>query len=260
MGGDLTASGDGRAVFGDEAPWWRTLPTLYRAIAFPDGPWRPPRRPTQPGFDAHDYWNPLLHLLLGPFGWADPAQGVSRLPHNPYGDPPAIRILREWWGRDLRVLHEWDDAAAVAEEVAKMCRTATRPRSGAATTPADQGVRPQHWARLLEGKPDHLELGLHVPPMLAGRDLAQEVLVMRPDDRRASEPPWPPPRWWFEGTAVLVLSSYVGWLRILHEVADRVSEPIDVIVRPLGWLGRYRRSRETGRMYAVTEETHLAGW
>lgn len=69
------------------------------------------------------------------------------------------------------------------------------------------------------------------------------------------------------GTAVVLVPSYFGWLRVLHD-ADTVLSPrpdgrswrVDVVCEPIGWLGTYRRSRVTGRWFTGRHRDHLLGW
>jgi len=61
----------------------------------------------------------------------------------------------------------------------------------------------------------------------------------------------------------LVLNGYSGWYRHLLDSgpgnpAGR-SRRIDVIVRPLGWLGTYRCSRTTELWFRCRHHLHLLG-
>ena len=65
--------------------------------------------------------------------------------------------------------------------------------------------------------------------------------------------------------AVLVSDSAVGWYGALMRHGEQlresgVSEPaIDVIVRPIGWLGRFEQSPQTGIWYSGPHQLHLVG-
>ena len=65
--------------------------------------------------------------------------------------------------------------------------------------------------------------------------------------------------------AVLMLSAYEGWYLTLSRLGatlpareDGRSWRVNVVVRPLGWLGSYRLSRRTGAgLWADTDRTNL---
>lgn len=66
--------------------------------------------------------------------------------------------------------------------------------------------------------------------------------------------------------ATLVLDRYAGWYAALESAwSDLPPLPngrswnIDVIVRPVGWLGSYRRSRQTGLFFAGRHRHHQMG-
>ncbi len=236
-------------VFGDSAMWWGSLPVLFQGLAFPSGPWRPPARPRAGDGSRFDYWNPLLHLLLGPLGWGDPALGIRRWIRQgmPVRDS-ATYVLRRWWGEDASMIVEWDShehrvPTMIAQQVAESSRAgsirgATR-RPGAGTDPRQW---PAHWNDVLSGGWDPLHLSSHVGPMLVSPNPESgEGRLLASDGASRS---------------VLLLPQYRGWLRLVHE--SPTAGPVDVVVLPLGWLGTYRRG--AGRMHAASEEMHLLGW
>jgi hypothetical protein len=63
----------------------------------------------------------------------------------------------------------------------------------------------------------------------------------------------------------LILDSMVGWYRALIEAGDQLpavggrSWRVDVVVRPAGWLGTFRRSRTTGLWFSGRHRFHLVG-
>jgi hypothetical protein len=68
------------------------------------------------------------------------------------------------------------------------------------------------------------------------------------------------------GHAVLLLEGYLGWYRTLHvRGTDLPTTPgcrswhVDVVCKPLGWLGTYRRSWVTGRWFAGRHRWHEFG-
>jgi hypothetical protein len=66
-------------------------------------------------------------------------------------------------------------------------------------------------------------------------------------------------------TAVLVLDSMRGWYRALAELGSALPDlgnrswHVEVVIRPLGSLGTYRRSRETGLWFAGPHRLHTRG-
>jgi hypothetical protein len=68
-----------------------------------------------------------------------------------------------------------------------------------------------------------------------------------------------------EGRAVLLLDSMVGWYRALIEGGESLPDlqgrswHVDVVVRPVGLLGTYRRSRASGLWFAGRHRFHLRG-
>lgn len=67
--------------------------------------------------------------------------------------------------------------------------------------------------------------------------------------------------------ASLVLDTYCGWYaqlagrgKGLPHRPDGRSWRVHVTVKPLGYLGMFRRSRQTGRWFAGRHAHHLLGW
>ncbi len=239
-------------ALGESLMWSGTLPLLYQGLAFPDGPWEPPKRPHSRDGDRWGYWYPLLHLLLGPLGWDDPALGVRRWVERgmPVEDS-ATHVLRRWWGEDALMLSEWDSRedrfpTVIANQVAQGCGG----RGGARSKPAeptDPRGWPPHWKDVLTDR-DQLHLSRHVPQHLMGPGTkAGGVALMRAKDEAGAS------------TAdLLILPSYRGWLRTLHALGGGA---VDVVVRPLGWLGTYRGfgAGASLRMIASSPEMHMLG-
>ena len=62
---------------------------------------------------------------------------------------------------------------------------------------------------------------------------------------------------------LLMLDVYAGWYRellSLRPVSTKLSAPrIDVVVKPVGWLGTFSLSPQTGLWYRGDHSTHLLG-
>lgn len=248
------------AVFGDSGRWTRSIPTLWHLFGVAGSDIHPPRAPhPNEGWDhqaAFDYWNPLLHLLLGPLGWADPCMGASRwLAADMPVTCPATRLLREWWGDDVRALEARSPAGLAAADIEdSLDLQALAPRRG-----RDSFIKmaPGSWMPLVEGGLDPLHLGAHAVAVMLGRpgyheqpNYLGEPQLAFDTNRRAG---------------ALLIPTYTGWYRQLHEAAAHLESEhgpdfsIDITVRPIGWLGTYRRSPASGRWHASTERTHLMG-
>jgi hypothetical protein len=67
-----------------------------------------------------------------------------------------------------------------------------------------------------------------------------------------------------QGGAVIVVDSAVGWYRTL--VAEGNALPgdpnawsVDLVIAPVGWIGTFNRSPETGLWYSGAHDLHLKG-
>jgi hypothetical protein len=102
-------------LFGDSGAWTWEVPTLWRGLADPEGPWTPPMKPwLRPWPEGHGfyrqiaYWAPLLTLTYGVLGWARPNVGVQRwIAAGRPTDGPALALLERWWGTDALALSAW---------------------------------------------------------------------------------------------------------------------------------------------------------
>src|SRR4051794_24982695 len=95
-------------LMGDIGPWTWHVPTLWRALADPTGPWEPPTKPwtarlpeEMTGAERIAYWSPLLTLTFGVLGWVRPEVGVRRwIEAGRPTDDAALTVLDRWWGED----------------------------------------------------------------------------------------------------------------------------------------------------------------
>jgi hypothetical protein len=104
-------------------------------------------------------------------------------------------------------------------------------------------------APISDGGSDPLHLSYHCSAPL--QEPVGEPVLLRSDlDRRQ---------------AVLRLDSMVGWYRALAEQGGTLPEldgrswHVDVVVRPVGWLGTYRLSRSSGLWFAGRHRFHTPG-
>jgi hypothetical protein len=68
------------------------------------------------------------------------------------------------------------------------------------------------------------------------------------------------------GTAALIVDGYAGWYEALAERAAKLASRadgrswrIEVVVKPVGWLGTFRQSRRTGRWFSGPHSLHMWG-
>jgi hypothetical protein len=71
--------------------------------------------------------------------------------------------------------------------------------------------------------------------------------------------------WAGPARAALVCEAYEGWYHALRtcgltQTRHGSSWRVDVFVKPLGWLGTYRLSRQTGVWFSGQHRWHELGW
>ena len=207
--------------------------------------------------NAIAYWAPLTTLTYGVLGWAQPDLGVQRwLAAGRPTDTPQLMVLDRWWGEHALALTAWAQASPSPVHCAR--EITERTGSVVATPAAIEPLRVlPEWHRVLHGGTDPMHLG-HVLDHLLGpglddRGVTGSLLHDSPTSgqRRAS----------------LVLDTYAGWYARLARSGnglphrpDGRSWQVHVTVKPVGYLGAYRRSRTTGRWFAGRHAHHLLGW
>lgn len=236
-----------REAMGDQPEWGRYLPDVWRALADPGGTYPYPPCP-DPVLDPA-WWNPLLHVMRFSLGWADPAKGLWRW-YNA-GRPIAdhrLRFIANSWGDDLDFFAAWlweprlDEMRALPDVRAEVTDDAWWGR----ITHRQAGFTDPHWSL---GN-DSLHLWVHAEEWQAssettlGGQLCADVATAR---------------------ATLLLDTATGWYseltpawRELPQGAPR-DWRVDVVVRPIGWMGTYRRSWTTGRYFTGRHRWHELG-
>jgi hypothetical protein len=267
---DPEAERSTQLTFGESGPWVDWLPNMWHILAWPDHPIGVPSSPGPAGGERDDrslflaikYWSPLPHLLMGALGWVDPALGIANwIAAGRPTSEPTLRLLERWWGSHITAVLEWQwrsDAlrqasVEVHEAVGGVGSDWPRRRHSFETRREDSaGGAPvgDLGTRLWAGGTDPLHLGPH----------CVAALVAETDNSRLATDS-------VTGRAVLAVDSYLGWYRSLAQSAamlpprpDGHSWRVDVVVRPLGWLGTYRKSRDTGRWFTGPHRSHLLGW
>lgn len=248
----------------DEGPWSRWTTWAWQCAADPGGA-RP--LPPRPDVDSsHDeliaFWGPLLHLTSYGLGWADAGAGLLRWVES--GTPvtdPRLALIQRWWGPALPDLLAYalggHDIQAVGGHISQLVGAmAPRPQEQVPgnddlTRLLQQRREDPRWQQVWAGGGDPLHLTPHcLAPVQAGPQPDPVV-------RLAVELP---------GRAVLTTNRYDGWYRALAEHGaglppsqDGRSWRISVFCLPIGYLGTYRQSRDSGRWFAGRHRWHQLG-
>ena len=260
VGTNLTAFE--RALFGEEIPWGRSIPAVYHSLAAPNHP-VPFQRAPQPGDDAYvasSYWTPLIHILRYGLGWLDMAKGMNwwESAGRPTDDP-RLALIDQIWGSDGQMKYfvaQISSNGSWRRGIAE--RMGLDPR---VTLDGDPMPKAKHDQIVKEAKAtgiklpvgggtDPLHLEYHsLGPMEQTNQLRPTAFTLNHADR----------------AAVVVMEATAGWYlalsnfgRTLPNVEPR-SWHVDVYARPVGWLGNYRRSTETGMWFMGEHSLHMRG-
>jgi hypothetical protein len=199
-------------------------------------------------------WGPALHLLAYSLGWPRIDLGLQRWwDAGRPTDDPRLEFVERAWGDDTVKLLAWcqtsDHFVTFAQAVATETGTIGGPpapvgltdevRRLAATSTTPEGLGPGG---------DALHLSIHGLSPVESTPRGVRV------DRGGAP------------HATLLIDDYRGWYRTLHRIGPDVpalpgdrSRRVDVVCRPIGWLGTYRRSRTSGRWFAGPYRHHAMG-
>lgn len=253
--------GDPRLI--GQADRTHLVPLVHAVLADPDGNVAFPRvRPDLALEQACAIWEAALYVARFLLGWADPGKGFSWWYQN--GCPTEdlrLALLNAVWNErgqlGLLALWAWEhpDWAMLTPEIDALESNLQR-----STRPEDFAGR--EWLDGLRGRfpiaderrehdPYHggtnpLHLG-HADPRRSNGEWGQMVLAREREG------------------ALLFLDDCHGWYAALEHHAEGVptrgerSWPVDVVVKPVGWLGTFRRCRDTGRWYQGKRSIHGVG-
>lgn len=253
-------------VMGDEGGWQLNVPSMWRALADPTGRHAFPKVASPKGAESDleallAYWSPLPQLLQFSLGW-HPEDG----PHTAWGgeskraqmgtgavnlafaleagglfsgpdvEDLRVQFIQAVWGPHLDVFAAW--CLRDRELLTHLRERRKQPFS----------VEEQPFAENLLG--DTLQLADHwgTPwaPSFGGPENAEAsgaCSVTEAGER-----------------AVLLLERYVGWYRTLTELGPQLgATQVDVVVKPVGWLGTFQRSPLTGIWYSGDHDLHMMG-
>ena len=242
--------------FACQYEWSAHIPRLHRVLADPSGALEFPKVP-----QANDplqwhtaYWEACYYFMVVLLGWRNPGRGLEwylkegRLVGDSHigvlrtlfdGDCQLGRIAAWLWSggwnwnhSDLRDMTSYRRSA----ETPDTWWDGTKVRSGHdAPLPAGGGTNSLHLSHSLD---------VDRAPSDPGT-----TLVSSPATRSAS----------------LLLDSMAGWYHELQLHGTTLPDlgahswHVDVVVKPVGWLGTFRRSRVTGLWFLGRHSVHMAG-
>ena len=201
-------------------------------------------------------------------GWSNAGQGLKWFYDNGKDDcgDARLKLLKEIWDSQgqLDLLAAWLWKRAEDEDLAKVMREKMSGGSNYAWTRPTLEISPEWWRQFeancqkqsftfpapysFTGGSNELHMG-HFFQIVA--EAPSEGRLLRSDEKTR--------------TAVLVLDHFQGWYeqlvqqgKSLPSLGER-SWYVDVVVRPVGWLGTFRRSRETGLWFQGKHSIHIVG-
>lgn len=252
---------------------YATVQAILRCLADPVSKQQFPALPMD-HFQAIDFWEGALFLFTFMTGWSNPWNGLnSYLSHHLKLTPDEpvwtawAKLYAENADLDLlaEFLHTSKSNKALALRALSHGRTATF--SDGKYPPGDAWLKefkkkyPRGgtdypsplWGDGTDGpQPDALHMG-HVIDWAAteNRTNSETALLLRTDPAARR--------------AVFCIDSLLGWYaslsrlgRDLPDLGER-SWLVDVFARDTGWLGTFRRSRETGLWFTGRHSTHMVG-
>jgi hypothetical protein len=248
---------------GGESRWLANVPLVYQALSAPMAGREFVQAPAS-GEDFFEsnrfaYWGSLLHLLTVHLGWRFPALGLRWWidEGRPTDDERFALIEQTWFGDgQFDGFSSWLWAApgmAFGPETHVPRREPAEPLAETewlevvAKSFEERGLRTAHDLHLQA----HFGWMLLESNAINAVDSGGSTLIIAEDGS---------PR------GVIIADDLSGWYRSLHEV-DEVNTPhasgrswrIDVVVKPVGWIGTFRCSRETGRWFAGPHNLHIVG-
>lgn len=248
-------------VFGEQLEWSFATPWVYRALASPmtHEPILKAPTATEPG-SPFAYWSALLNMLIYSFGWARPDRGMRWwYDAGKPVDDARLQLMSQVWDADGQL--DWFAGWLWTTEAifqSELLADLTGYCDDGAREPIDERwLETARGAAASAGFPapighggwDELHLSAHSSGPL--RDTAGDERLLRSAKT--------------ERTATLVSHSMTGWYRALAahgaelpDIGDR-SWRVDVVVRPVGHLGTFRRSRASGLWFSGPHRLHVRG-
>ncbi|TFD25172.1 hypothetical protein [Cryobacterium lyxosi] len=258
--GSFSDNASHEARHGGQFEWFWGVPGVFQALAAPLSGQRVPAAPD--ARDVHEqslgYWAALHYLLIHRLGWAHPDRGLRWWydEGKPVEDS-TLSLISEVWDRDGNL----DAYLGWLLKGRPVFLNPDSPESAA--WPADLEPLAPHWERWVREVQATAELtgstyfqGGWDPLHLTGHsgeggvpDPASTISVISRSDRRA----------------VFRTNTMDAWHFDLEKQAKNLPDighrfwRVDVIVRPVGFLGTYRRSSVTGLWFTGQHRIHAAG-
>lgn len=218
-------------------------------------------------FEAIQYWEAAWYMLTCLSGWTNTSRGLRWFydnDKNTEGDE-RLELLNTIWNSegqlDIWARWIWDDAGQTMNP-----DTLRRTLGGKSNYPWSPQAIPTTpaWEKEVERKflPMH-QAGVPLPFYGGGNPLhlGHSLALISQDDGNTHTLTFDKP----SRRAALVLDRFQGWPAALATAGDSLpalgdhSWHVDVVVKPLGWLGTFRRSRDTGLWFQGKHSIHLAG-
>ena len=250
-----------RRVTGDDGEFGLTVPALFRILAAPEAPAVFPRAPKagDPLWASCQYWYPLIHMLRYSLGWARLDMGLWwwHQEGKPRNDP-RLRILADIYDHDgyLDAFCAWLWVGSGATPGSHGFDQFGWSDSGGKVPANPAWIERQLRDLRTSGLPgteggdfDSLHLSGHGSLPLEGRQGG--FLHFHSDEKQRR--------------AVVVFENMIGWYHGLSDLDSYLpsikgqSWYVDVFVKPVGWLGTYRRSRATGLWFSGQHRFHTPG-
>ncbi|MFT7626032.1 MAG: hypothetical protein ACI9WU_005225 [Myxococcota bacterium] len=230
----------------EDARWTHLIPALHAALANPGGAvLMPARPPISAGHEAMlSYWETAYYLLVRLLGWNRPDLGLLwfYLSDMESGGDPRLELLRRVWNSEGQL----DLLAAWAWKYHGEEHAPDPTWWGAFESSLADAQAPAYLLGPYSGDQNNLHLGHSVLNMT----------VVPPWTFALNGP----------GQGLLLVDAAQGWYQALAHATRDIGRPppgkrwcVDVIVRPIGWMGRFQLSPQTGCWFLGRHATHLAG-
>lgn len=246
-----------RDFFGDTGPWTWLLAETWQQAASPDLFAGPPRQPEVPyegaagHYDAVAYWAPLVSLLHYGLGWRRPDLGLWRWKSGEaVDDDPVLTTLDRRYGSDLDLMMAW------------------LARPGFSLAPAHQATAPKEVPPDMKRYCDQIrETEAYRAGLGTDGDSHHLSMHVEMPPTRSSAVP-------LTANGVTLGGDYVDVVVVsdrFHDVfatlKDGTISPqtkgrstrVAVLWSAAGWLGTFRRSRDTGLWFRGRHSVHVLG-
>lgn len=212
--------------------------------------------------DAHGaliaWWAPLQQLLCFGLGWIRPDLGLARWRSMGFPvDDPILRAIHNWWGADRIVDYlawaatssAWEGYPERLAEVVPVRNRVAGRLAGDLDLSRRQAMA--DWKAVWGGGSDPMHLVDHALNPLSPNPRTIEARELRGPDHV------------LPNRLTLIAETYAGWYWLFtHYQPKRAggrSIHTDIFVKPVGWLGEYRYSTETGLWFRGQHRWHMLG-